>query len=310
MLKMALLNHETRQFFRAIRDGYHAHPDIEIPDLSDRVCMVTGSNTGIGKETVRELARAGAHVLLACRSRERAEGAAKEVKEETGNTDVEFIELDLASLGSVRSCAEKFLARDLPLHIIVNNAGVAGVNGTTENGFELTFGVNHLGHFLLTQRLMERLEDSAPSRVVTVSSQGHRLVDKIDWEALEQRTQSRSGLREYNISKLANILFTAEAARQFEDSGVQFYAANPGVVASDIWRNIPWPFESVMTTFMRTNEDGAKTSLYCATSPDVADESGDYYSEARHKSPSDLAQNEVLARDLWERSLEWTGLSY
>src|SRR5262249_25458021 len=151
----------------------------------------------------------GAHVFIACRSEQKGREAVESVQRDSGNQKVEFLELDLASLTSVRRAAGVFLARDLPLPILINNAGVAGQRGLTKDGFELQFGVNHVGHFLLTELLLDRIKASTPARIVNVSSRAHYKVNGIDFEAVRRSTPSFTGLHEYGVSKLANVLFTA-----------------------------------------------------------------------------------------------------
>jgi NAD(P)-dependent dehydrogenase (short-subunit alcohol dehydrogenase family) len=192
-----------------------------------------------------------------------------------------------------------------PLHVLVNNAGVAGRRGVTPQGFELTFGVNHLGHFALTSLLLGRLTDSAPSRVVTVSSDSHYQAKGIDFDALRKPTRGITGMREYAVSKLCNVLFTQELARRTAGTGLTTYALHPGVVASDIWRRVPWPVRPLITRRMLTVEAGAATSVYCATSPDITASSGEFYDNCALRPPSPIATPE-LARLLWERSEEWT----
>jgi retinol dehydrogenase-12 len=276
-----------------------------LPNLAGKVALVTGANTGIGRVTATELARAGAHVILACRSAAKTEPVVADIRAETGSDKVEFAALDLASLASVRTCAGDFLRRDLPLHILVNNAGLAGQRGLTADGFELTFGVNHLGHFLLTRLLLERLEASAPARVVTVSSKAHFRTSAIAWERLREPTRTLTGMDEYGVSKLANILFTAELARR-AGAGVTTYALHPGVIASDIWRRVPAPLRVIAKAFMRSPEEGARTSLHCATAPALAGETGQYYDDCQPRKPSRAAQDAQLAAELWSRSLDWS----
>ncbi|MCB9579510.1 MAG: SDR family oxidoreductase [Polyangiaceae bacterium] len=271
--------------------------------MSGKVCLVTGANTGIGAVTARELAHAGAHVVLACRKKERAEPVLAEIAADGGKAD--FLQLDLADLASVRSAAEGFLARDLPLHVLVNNAGLAGQRGITKDGFELAFGVNHLGHFLFTLLLLDKLKESAPARIVIVSSGNHYKAAGFDWEAVRKSTASVTGLPEYSASKLANVLFAKELTRRLP-ADVTTYSLHPGVVASDVWRGVPWPFRSIMKLFMVSNEEGAQTSLYCATSPELAGESGKYYDRCREKRPNRVAGDEALARELWDKSVAWT----
>jgi retinol dehydrogenase-12 len=276
--------------------------------MGERVAIITGANTGIGKVTAAELAKQGGRIILACRSREKTEPVVAEIKQSSGNDAVEMLELDLGSLASVRRAAETFLARDLPLPLLINNAGIAGPRGLTADGFELAFGTNHLGHFLFTLLLIERIKASAPARIVNVSSIAHTRATGIDFEAVRQSTPSITGLPEYQVSKLANVLFTVELARRLEGSGVHTYAVHPGAVASDVWRRIPWPFRSLMKLFMLSNEEGALTTLYCATSPQVAKDSGRYYDRSSEAVMNPLAQDEQLARELWRRSEAWCSL--
>ena len=214
--------------------------------------------------------------------------------------------LDLADLASVRACADAFLALGQPLHVLINNAGVAGQRALTSDGFELAFGVNHLGHFALTVALLDRLAASAPARVVTVSSDAHYQATGIDFTALRRRTRGVTGMRAYAVSKLCNVLFSQELARRLDGTGVRSYALHPGVVASDIWRRVPWPVRPLVTRRMLSTEHGARTTLYCATSPEPSAHSGRFYDNCRERSPSDVATAE-LGQILWERSAAWTG---
>ena len=273
--------------------------------LAGQVALITGANTGIGRVTARELARRGAHVFIACRSAQRAQPVLDEMRSTTGNAKIELLSLDLGDLASVCACAQAFLARDLPLHLLINNAGIAGAKGLSTSGFELAFGVNHIGHFLLTQLLLDRLKRSAPARIVTVSSRAHARVNGIDWDAVKRTTKSVTGLPEYGVSKLANALFSAELGRRLAGSGVSTYALHPGVVASEVWRSVPWPFRSLMKLTMISTEEGAATTLHCATSPEVAGETGLYYDKCRVKQPSRLVQDQALAAELWQRSEAW-----
>ena len=275
-------------------------------DLRGKVFLVTGASAGIGKATVAELARRGARVFLGCRSESRTRPVIDELRRATGNAELELLPLDLAAQASVRAAAGSFLARGLPLHALVNNAGVAGSKGQTRDGFELAFGTNHLGHFLLTTLLLPRLRESAPARVVTVSSNAHFSAAGIDWEAVRRPTRSVVGLPEYAVSKLANVLFTRELARRVAGTGLTAYALHPGVVASELWRRVPWGLRGLIKLFMATPERGAATTLHCATSPDVELHSGAYYDDCKERWPSRVAQDPALAAELWRRSEEWT----
>ena len=276
-------------------------------ELAGRTFLVTGGNTGIGRATAAGLAGRGGRVWIAARSRAKGEAAVAGIKASTGNEAVWFLPLDLADLDSVRACASAFLALGEPLHVLVNNAGVVRARGLTRQGFELMFGVNHLGHFALTNALLGCLTASAPARVVTVSSDSHYSARGIDFEALRRPERGVTGLHGYAVSKLCNVLFSQELARRTADTGVTTYALHPGVVASDIWRRVPWPVRPLLTRRMLTVEEGAATSLYCATSPDVAQDSGKFYDKCAERAPSQVATPE-LAAELWKRTEEWTAL--
>jgi len=284
------------------------------PLASESTFLITGGNTGIGLATAIALASGGGRVYIACRDPERGKAAVAAIASASGRDDVALLPLDLSSLNSVRACAEAFLVRDEPLHVLINNAGVAGARGQTADGFELHFGINHLGHFALTMLLLDRLKASGPGcRVVNVSSQAHYDATGIDWTALHQKTRTFTGVREYAVSKLCNVLFSQELARRLGgigtgiDSDVTTYALHPGVVASDIWRRIPQPFRALYTRRMITTEQGAATSLYCSTSPRAAGESGLFYDQCQPVAPSPVATPE-LAELLWKQSTEWTGV--
>jgi dehydrogenase/reductase SDR family protein 13 len=273
--------------------------------MAGKVALVTGANTGIGRITARELARLGAHVVITCRNQERAEPVLQEIRAAPINGQVSFIPLELGSFASIRRCADSFIAMGLPLHVLVNNAGLAGAKGLTKEGFEMTFGVNHIGTFLLTQLLTDHIKASAPARIVTVASRAHIRAKGIDWNTLRSPGTTLTGYPEYTVSKLANVLFSAELGRRLQGTGVNTYALHPGVVATDVWRSVPWPFNQLMKLGMITAEEGALTSLHCATSPAVANESGFYYDKCKAIAVSQVAQNPALARDLWERSEAW-----
>ena len=167
------------------------------------------------------------------------------------------------------------------------------------------FGVNHLGHFLLTRLLLARLTESAPARVVTVASDAHYGAQGIDFDALRRPARGITGLPGYGVSKLCNVVFSQELARRTAGTGVNAYALHPGVVASDIWRRVPWPVRPLVTRRMLSVTDGAATSVYCATSAEVADESGLFYDKCAHRAASPVA-TPALGAELWQRSEAWT----
>lgn len=271
-------------------------------DLDDRTICITGANAGIGHATALALAGRGARLIIANRSKARSEAVLAEI-EAVGRRPV-FVPCDLADLASVGAAADQILDLDEPLHVLINNAGLAGQRGETAQGFELAFGTNHLGHFLLTTRLLDLLRRSGPARVVCVSSDSHYAPDGIDFEAVQRPTKSVTGMSEYGVSKLANVLFAAELARREDPATLTTYALHPGVIASEIWRRVPWPVRPIMTRFMKSTEEGAETSVHCATDPGLAQETGRFYADCRPKEPSE-AVTPALARELWERSEAW-----
>jgi retinol dehydrogenase-12 len=271
--------------------------------LNGRNVFITGANTGIGRVTARALAQRGAKVFVASKSKERTQALIDEVNAIPGAEPIVWLALDLGDLASVRRCAAEFLARDVPLHILINNAGLAGTRGQTKDGFELAFGVNHLGHFLLTQLLLERVVQSAPARIVTVSSRAHARCKAIQWDGLRKHTATTTAIAEYGQSKLANLLFSTELSRRLQGTGVTTYSLHPGVVATEVWRHVPWFLRPLLKlSGMITAEEGALTTLHCATAPALASESGLYYDRCKPRTPSTQGQDAALAKTLWERS--------
>ncbi|MGF1510530.1 MAG: SDR family NAD(P)-dependent oxidoreductase [Myxococcota bacterium] len=286
--------------------GHSSPSDSPSPwSVQGQRCLITGANTGIGRVTAIELAKRGARLILAGRSRERH----REVMEAVHQHGPEpiFVPLDLASLASVRSAARTVLdaADDLPL--LINNAGVAGFRGRTRDGFELAFGVNHLGHHLLTRLLWSLVARDRPGRVIVVASKAHYDAKSLDWSAFRQRTRSLTGVPEYERSKLCNVLFAQALARRVPPS-VSVYALHPGVVASDIWRRIPQPFRWYMTRRMISNEEGAQGTLQLATAARIEAPSGTYFNKTVAKEPNPLALDFALQEQLWRRSEAWCGL--
>jgi NAD(P)-dependent dehydrogenase (short-subunit alcohol dehydrogenase family) len=247
-------------------------------------------------------------VFLACRSARKTEPVVVEIRAETRNEAVEFLPLDLGDFDSIRACVAAFTARGLPLHILVANAGLASQRGLTQSGFELAFGVNHVGHALLIRLLLGVKRASAPARVVIVSSRAHTRVKAWDLGHVREATQGWVAFGDYSTSKLANLYFARALARRLEGSGVTVYALHPGVVASDIWRRIPQPFRWLATRSMITVEEGAQTQIRCATDPALAEQTGLYYVEGEPAPISALAADDANGEDLWRRTAEWIGL--
>jgi retinol dehydrogenase-12 len=273
-------------------------------DQDGRTFIVTGATGGIGLVTARELAARGATVFITARTSAKGRAALDRLQAATGSDRLHLLSLELGDLGSVRACANAFVHSGEPLHGLINNAGLAGQRGITDSGFELAFGTNHVGTFLLTELLTPALQASAPARIVNVASEGHYRAKGIDFAAVRRKTKTRTAFPEYCVSKLANVLHAAELGRRLEGTGVTAYSLHPGAVATDVWRSVPWPVRPLLTRRMLSPEDGARTTLYCATAPELGAETGRYYDKCKLTEPSPLVTPE-LAAELWRRSAEW-----
>jgi len=279
--------------------------------LDGKVAIVTGSNTGCGKWTAIDLAKRGARVIMACRSVERGEAALMEVKKISGSNDVYFMQLDLASLESVKRFAESFLKEYSQLHILVNNAAIMMNPFTkTEDGFESQFGVNHLGHFALTNLLLKRIKASAPARIINVSSRAH-LMGVINFDDISSE-KSYSQFGAYSRSKLANVLFTNELERKLKGTDITSYSLHPGLVASELGRQtlVNRFFYSLLTPFERTCEQGAQTTVYCAVQEGLEKDSGKYFANCGISTPNSVVHDEGIAKKLWELSENMTGVKF
>ncbi len=272
-------------------------------DLQGRTFLVTGANSGIGRATVEALAARGASVVLAARSEEPTRTVLEAIRSRDPGADVELLPFDLADLSAVRAAAARFLESGRRLDVLINNAGVAVTAGLSRDGFDRTYATNHIGPFLLTSLLLPRLREAPQGRVVNVSSIAHMTAKGIDWTTLERRkTPKRSGFADYAASKLMNILHAKELARRVAGTAVTTYAVHPGGVASNIWRALPGVVQWPLKLFLISNEQGARTQLYCATAAELATTTGRYYDKSRETRPSALAEDAVLARELWERT--------
>ncbi|XP_068440566.1 dehydrogenase/reductase SDR family member 13-like [Clinocottus analis] len=285
--------------------------------LNGKTAIVTGSNTGIGKATALDLAKRGARVILACRNKARAEAAAFDIRRESRNNQVVFMHLDLASFQSVRCFAETFLKTEPRLDILINNAGVMG-SGHTADGFDLAFGVNHLGHFLLTNLLLKKLQQCGPSRVVTVAALLHRC-GSADFSLLAPKKDSVPGQSTWNNvwaycnSKLFNVLFTRELANRLEGTSVTCYSLHPGVIQTELCRSLSLWLQLLMMPFAKVffldPEGGSQTTLYCALQEGIEPLSGRYFSNCALQRASVEGRDDALAKKLWEVSERLTRLS-
>jgi NAD(P)-dependent dehydrogenase (short-subunit alcohol dehydrogenase family) len=275
-----------------------------------KVVLVTGANVGIGKETALALARMGATVVMLCRSKSKGEAAQAEIKAASNNSQIDLILADFASLAAVRRAAETFQERYDRLDVLVNNAGLyLGERLLSADGYEMTFAVNHLAPFLLTNLLIDTLKASAPARIVNVSSGAHA-GGRMRFDDL-QSARSYQGFRAYADSKLANILFTTELARRLAGTGVTANSLHPGAVASNFAQGTKGFFGFIFgmaRSFMLTPEQGAQTSIYLASAPEVADVSGAYFVKSKPSRTASQANDADAARRLWEVSEQLVGL--
>jgi len=282
-------------------------------DLEGKVILVTGATNGIGRAAALALAARGPQLVLLCRDRRRGEQTREEIKAQTGNDHTSLLLCDLRSQAEIRRAASEFLETGKPLHLLLNNAGVVMAQRVdTEDGIETTFAVNHLGYFLLTSLLLDRIRQSAPARIVNVASDAHSFAGgRLDFEDLGGCSIANP-MKRYGISKCANILFTRELARRLDGSGITVNCMNPGFVGSGLARNNGVVADLVMrllSFFNRSPEKGAETAVYLCASPDVADISGRYFTDCEERTPEPFAQNDEDARRLLEASEAMVGLA-
>ncbi|KAM9477882.1 retinol dehydrogenase 12 [Clarias gariepinus] len=279
--------------------------------LDGKTVLITGANTGIGKETALDLASRGARVIMACRDVEKGEEAAAEIRSRVGGAQVEVRELDLADTYSIRAFAQKFLREVSHLHILINNAGVMMCPYMkTADGFEMHLGVNHLGHFLLTYLLIGVLKRSAPSRIIVVSSLAHYF-GWIRFHDLHSQGSYNSGLA-YCQSKLANVLFTKELARKLAELNVTVNSVHPGTVRSDLVRHstVMSLMFALFSTFLKTAQEGAQTSIYCAVAEELHSVTGKHFSDCAPASIAPQGRCDETARRLWDASCNLLGIEW
>jgi len=277
--------------------------------MAGRICLVTGASSGIGKETSRKLTMLGATVVMGCRNQKRGEEAMSELASK--GAEVELLVADFASLDSVRRMAKEFLRRHDSLHVLVNNAGRVGVKrSVTADGFETTFQVDYLSHFLLTNLLLGVLERSAPSRIINVSSASHYR-GHLNFDDLQTK-KGYGVMKAYSQAKLAQVLFTNELSRRLEGTGVTVNALHPGAVATNMWKGHMGPLSfvgNISRLFLMSPERGAETPVYLASSPEVGGVTGKYYDHMREKRSSEESYDRAAAKKLWNVSEKMTGLS-
>lgn len=282
----------------------------ESATMDGKICLVTGATNGIGKETALALAQMGATVLITARDDTKGAAARDEIEQSSGNERVELFHADFTSLDETRRLASEVQEQHPHLHVLVNNAGAYNAQRSlTRDGFETTFGVNHLAYFLLTTLLLDQLKASAPARIVNVSSAAHARA-KIDFDDLHGE-RKYAGMTAYGQSKLANVLFTYELARRLEGTGVTANAVHPGVVLTGFGRNSTGLagaafaiYGIVGRPFTLTPKQGAETSIYLASSPDVDGVTGKYFTKKASVETSPLSYDTDVAQRLWQVSEE------
>ena len=274
--------------------------------ITGKTCVVTGANSGIGKETALGLARMGARVILVCRNPEKGQVALEEIRRESGSSDLELMMADMSSQASVRALAEQIRQKCPRLDVLINNAGGGSPgHARSADGIEMVLATNHLGAALLTLLLLDLLKASAPSRMINVSSEAQRRA-RLDMNDLQFETRKYSGFAAYGQSKLLMNAFTFELARRLEGTGVTANCLHPGVVATNIWgANPPLILKliiAVVKPFMLNSKQGAEVSLYLASSPDVAQVSGKYFVKCKPAESNPLSRDPKVAAEIWQ----WT----
>jgi retinol dehydrogenase 12 len=268
-----------------------------------KVALVTGGCCGVGALAARKLALSGYHVFLACKDSVRTQELINSIVEDcAGNAQIEFLELDLGDFLSVRRAANCLNARGLALDLLLANEDVDDMKGTTSSGFEVAFGVCHMGHFLLWKLLMPALKQARQARVIVVSSSAHRYARQIRFDAFDQPATSMAGLKEYAAAKLCNILFTRQLALRLRCSGVTAYCIHPGLFTKRLWTCLPTILQFLIRPFVLTHEQVVQGILHCATADLQYLQSGGYYVNGLLAEPSALACDENLAAQLWEYS--------
>ncbi|SRR6266487_111874 len=274
--------------------------------MQGKICQVTGTNSGIGKATALGLAQQGATVVMVSRDAAKGEAARDELRAKSGNTSIDLLQADLSSQQSIHQLAETFKQRYTQLHVLINNAGgYYTQRQETLDGLEMTFAINYLAPFLLTNLLLNMLKVSAPARIINVSSaaQASNFIVMDDLQA----TANYNGWRAYGQSKLAEVLFTYELARRLQGTGVTANCLHPGFVASNFGQSNANPIVRPLMKFFFSNlgistEEGAKTSLYLASSPEVEGITGKYFVKSVPKRTAPLSYDESLQSQLWEKS--------
>ncbi|MFX1456334.1 MAG: SDR family oxidoreductase [Promethearchaeota archaeon] len=276
--------------------------------MKGKICIITGANSGIGKATALGLAKMNATIVMLCRNKELGETAQKEIINESGNKDIDLLLCDLSSQEQIRNFVSEFKQKYQYLHVLINNAGVmASKRRVCVDGFEMNFAVNHLGPFLLTNLLLDVLKKSAPSRIVNVGSAAHGMA-KIDFDDLQCENKKHRLFKVYGASKLAFILFSYELSRRLEGTGVTVNIVHPGMVNTNLGREMSRFSRTVGKLVFKSPEKGAETSIYLASSPEVEGITGKYFIKKQQQESSKESYNEDDAKKLWEISAKLTNI--
>lgn len=290
--------------------------------MIDKICLITGANSGIGKEVALGLAESGAHVILVCRNAQKGSDALEDIKRLSGSDKLDLFIADLSSQNETRHLSEQIHKKYKELHVLINNAGVSlSKKMLSVDGIEMTLATNHLGPFLLSHLLLDLLKAGSPSRIINISSTAHKWA-RIDLDDVQFQQRPYQFMQAYAQSKLFLMLVSHEFARRLEGSNVSVNSMHPGAIGtkllSDIALNIfpesmhkliEKPFEIILPLFMTSAKQAAKPIMYLAMSPDVADISGHYFVKCKRKKPSSLLDNEKLVKTIWELSEKWVGIN-
>lgn len=282
-------------------------------EMKDKICLISGANSGIGKVAATELAKQGAHIIMLCRNEEKAEKAKEDILKVCGHKKVDIVLADFSSLQQVSEAADQIIANYPRVDVLNNNAGIlmGDKRVLTEDDYEMTFQVNHLSHFLLTYKLMDKVFASKHGNIINVSSEAHRFAN-LDFNNL-QLEKGYYGLKAYANSKLCNILFTRELAKRLKGTHVVTNALHPGGIATGLYEGVPGIFgfiAKLTKPFLPKEDKGARTTIYLATSDEGYRANGKYFRSRKPVSPTKIASNDYNARRLWEISEELLKISF
>ncbi|MEL6545432.1 MAG: SDR family NAD(P)-dependent oxidoreductase [Myxococcota bacterium] len=274
--------------------------------LDGQVAVITGANSGIGRVTANELAEDGAHVILACRSQEGAQAVIDEIEAKGGSA--EYVHLDLNSIAAVRESAKEIRARAPKIDLLINNAGIAGTKGLSHDGFEVMYGVNHLGHFALTEGVLASLQAADSPRVVTVASTLHHKVEEFDFKTLREESADTGAMKGYGRAKLANVMFAKELGRRYPE--ITSYSVHPGTVETGIYRGVPAFIRPALFAYLRhftpnglvTAQEGAQTTLHAARCDASTAPNGTYFDKSKPSEASEVARDPEIGSLLWDLS--------